>query len=143
MTPAALARLHALCFTYPRPWSEPEFASLLAGTGAFLVSDPQGFALGRAIAGEAELLTIAVAPCARRQGLGRQLLDQFLDAARHHGSAIVFLEVAADNTPALTLYRHAGFAECGRRSGYYAGPGARKTDALVLSRAVGDAVPEI
>jgi ribosomal-protein-alanine N-acetyltransferase len=143
MTPAALARLHALCFTYPRPWSEPEFTSLLAGPGAFLVSDPQGFALGRAIAGEAELLTIAVAPCARRQGLGRRLLDQFLDAARQHGSAVVFLEVASDNAAALALYRATGFAECGRRADYYAGPGPRRTDALVLSCVVGQGLPEI
>jgi ribosomal-protein-alanine N-acetyltransferase len=142
MSPASLARLHALCFTYPRPWSEPEFANLLSGTGAFLVSDPQGFALGRAIAGEAELLTIAVAPCARGQGLGRHLLDRFLDDARQQGSAVVFLEVASDNAPALALYRAAGFAECGRRSGYYAGPGPRKTDALVLSRVLSEALPE-
>ena len=143
MTPAALARLHALCFTHPRPWSEAEIASLLSGNGAFLVDDPQGFALGRAIAGEAELLTIAVAPCARRQGLGRQLLDQFIDAARAQGSGVVFLEVAADNAAALALYRGAGFAECGRRSGYYSGPGPRRTDALVLSRVLDGALPDI
>lgn len=142
MSPASLARLHALCFTYPRPWSEAEFASLLSGPGAFLVGDPQGFALGRAIAGEAELLTLAVAPCARRQGLGRRLLDRFLADARTQGSAIVFLEVASDNAPALALYRSAGFSECGRRSGYYAGPGPRKTDALVLSRALDGTLPE-
>ncbi len=143
MTPAALARLHALCFTFPRPWSETEFASLLGGTGAFMVSDPQGFALGRAIAGEAELLTIAVAPCARRQGLGRRLLDRFVAEARQLGCSTVFLEVATDNAVALTLYRAAGFAECGRRAGYYTGPDKRKTDALVLSCVLGEALPEI
>ena len=143
MTPAALARLHAEAFTTPRPWSEVEFASLLSGTGSFLVAEPQGFALGRAIAGEAELLTIAVADQARRGGIGRRLLTAFLKEAAERGSATVFLEVAADNAPAIALYRAAGFAQTGRRRGYYAGPGGHRIDALVLSRAMTGPAPEI
>ena len=143
MTPADLASLHAESFVTPRPWSETEFKALLAGAGSFMVTETAGFALGRAIAGEAELLTIAVAQGRRRQGLGRRLLVRFLAQARDMGSTVVFLEVAADNAPALALYRRAGFAECGRRSGYYVGPGQSKTDALVLSRVLDDALPGI
>ncbi len=143
MTPAALARLHAAAFTTPRPWSEAEFASLLAGLGAVLVSAPEGFVLGRALEGEAELLTIAVAPDARRRGIGRHLLKQFLRDAAAQGAGTVFLEVAEDNAAALALYRAAGFTEAGRRRGYYRTPEGRAVDALVLRRDTGEAAPEI
>lgn len=143
MTPADLARLHAAWFTTPRPWSETEFASLLDGQGAFLVTDPQGFALGRALAGEAELLTIAVAPEARRQGVGSRILRRFLDMAEDKGAATVYLEVAADNLAAITLYRGAGFAEAGRRKAYYRMPDGERIDALVLRHPATDNAPEV
>lgn len=142
LTPADLARLHAQSFATPRPWSELEFAGLLAGNGAFLVAEAQGFALGRAVAGEAELLTLAVAPEARRRGMGRRLLAAFLVQAAMRDCRTVFLEVAADNVAALALYRAAGFADAGRRRGYYAGPGGQKIDALVLSCQPATAVPD-
>lgn len=128
MTPEALADLHRRCFTNPRPWQAPEFASLLSGPGCFLLTRPQGFLLGRAIVGEAELLTLAVAPEARRAGLGRALVQEFADIARTRGAETAFLEVAANNAPALALYRALGWREAGRRRRYY-GP---HLDALVL-----------
>ena len=134
MTPAALTRLHAACFTVPRPWTEAEFAGLLGAEGAILVAEPGGFALGRALAGEAELLTIAVAPGARRRGLGRRLLARFLAEAAARDAAEVFLEVAEDNAPARALYAEAGFAQAGRRRGYYLAADGATTDALVLRR---------
>ena len=73
MTPDALASLHKLCFVTPAPWDAASFAGFLADPLAFLlVEGDAGFLLGRAVAGEAELLTLAVAPEARRRGLGRQ-----------------------------------------------------------------------
>lgn len=92
--------------------------------------------MGRVIADEAELLTLAVAPPARRQGLGRGLLAHFLDEARRRGATRAFLEVAADNGPACALYQAGGFAEDGRRRGYYRGPDGVVVDALLLSRAL-------
>lgn len=127
--PRALAALHAAAFTVPRPWTAEELAALLAHPGAVLAAAEQGFALARVAADEAELLTIAVAPAARRRGLGRQLLARVLTAAAGRGARSVFLEVAADNAPARALYAMAGFAEAGRRRGYYGG-----ADALVLRR---------
>ncbi|MDO5530331.1 MAG: GNAT family N-acetyltransferase [Paracoccus sp. (in: a-proteobacteria)] len=121
MAPAELARLHAACFTLPRPWTEAEFAALIAAKGAFLLThEGAGFLLGRAIASEAELLTLAVAPEARRGGIARGLLARFAAAARRAGAESAFLEVAADNAPALALYQSAGWREAGRRRGYYA-----------------------
>jgi ribosomal-protein-alanine N-acetyltransferase len=143
MTPADLARLHAAAFASPRPWSEAEFANLLGGSGTLLVSAPEGFALGRALAGEAELLTIAVARAARRQGIGARLLRDFLAEAAACGAGTVFLEVAEDNAAARALYRAAGFAEAGRRRGYYLMPDGCRTDALVLRREGNRPAPDI
>ena len=142
MTPADLARLHAASRIAPRSWSEAEFASLTGGAGAVLVADPQGFALGRALVGEAELLTLAVLPDARRQGVGRHLLDRFLQQVAGQGATATFLEVAQDNAAALALYRAAGFAEVGRRKAYYCMPDGQRVDAIVMRHATGVAPPE-
>jgi ribosomal-protein-alanine N-acetyltransferase len=139
VTPAALAALHARAFTTPRPWSEPELAALLADPLVFLlVEGDAGFLLGRAVAGEAELLTIAVAPEARRLGLGRKLVSRFIYQARLRGAESAFLEVAEDNAAARGLYLAAGFAEAGRRRGYYRTPEGQAVDALVLARPLQD-----
>ena len=130
MTPAELAALHAVCFTTPRPWSKAEFAALLATSGALLLTSDHGFLLARVAAGEAELLTLAVAPAARRTGEGRDLVRRFVVAAEGLGATVAFLEVASDNPAAQALYRATGWHEAGRRRGYYA-PGI---DALVLRR---------
>ena len=142
MTPADLARLHARCFTVPRPWSKTEFETLLAAPTTVLTSQPGGFALGQVMADEAELLTIAVAPEDRRRGLGHRLLAAFLTDCAARGAATVFLEVDAGNVPALALYHSAGFLEAGRRRAYYHAPNGISTDALVLRRAAGHLPPE-
>ena len=140
MTPVALAALHARSFTTPRPWSEGEFAGFLADPLVFLlVEGDAGLILGRAVAGEAELLTIAVAPEARQRGLGRKLVSRFLYQARLRGADSAFLEVAEDNAAARTLYTRSGFTEAGRRRGYYRTPGGRLIDALVLRRMLTEA----
>ena len=135
-TPADLAALHRRCFTHPRPWTAREFAALLAGHGAFLCGGAEGFALGRALAGEAELLTLAVPPEARRQGRGRALLAAFEAEALDREAAIAFLEVADDNAAARALYRGAGYVEAGRRPGYYATSRGGRVDALLLRKAI-------
>lgn len=135
----ALADLHARCFTTPRPWSAAEIAGLMLDPLNFTLIEgeaaaPTGFLIGRTIADEAELLTVAVAPEARREGLGRKLLLRFEDAARARGAATAFLEVAADNAPAQALYATRGFAQTGLRKAYYHHPDGQSVDALVMGR---------
>ncbi len=138
MTPRALSLLHGRCFSSPPPWSEADFAAMLADPLVFLlVEGDAGFLLGRAVAGEAELLTLAVAPESRRLGLGRRLVARFLYQARLRGAALAFLEVAAGNAGAVALYDSAGFAVAGRRRGYYARPDGGREDALVMARDLG------
>lgn len=132
MTPDSLTAIHAQCFSRPRPWSADEFARLLADPACFLVDLPEGFALGRVVVDEAELLTIAIMPQHQGKGLGRELLASFLAGAWARAAQTVFLEVAEDNAAARALYRRAGFAEAGRRRGYYSGTDGAKTDALIL-----------
>ena len=122
-----LATLHGLAFDHP--WTASEIAGLMA-LGAFALMADQGFILIREAPGEAEVLTLAVAPTARRQGLGRALLEA---AIARLGPAELFLEVAADNIAGIALYRVAGFEQVGVRRGYYARPGG-KVDALMLKR---------
>lgn len=132
--PEALARIHAACFSVPRPWHAAEIADLLRQPQNFLLSETAGFLIGSALLGEAELLTLAVDPDHRRQGIGARLVAGFLDEARARGAERIFLEVAADNAPAIALYRRAGFTDAGRRRGYYHSPDGAAVDALVLSR---------
>jgi [ribosomal protein S18]-alanine N-acetyltransferase len=135
VTPEALARLHALCFQTPPPWSEADFAGLVSDPLVFLlVEGDAGFLLGRSVADEAELLTLAVSPAARRRGLGRKLVARFLYQARLRGADRAFLEVAATNATAIALYESAGFGRAGHRRGYYRTPAGERLDALVLAR---------
>ncbi len=112
----------------PRPGRPP--TPSLPHEGGGRRPDSAGFLLGRILAGEAEVLTLAVHPDARRRGIGRDLLARFLARAAAGGAARAFLEVAEDNPGALALYAAAGFAAVGRRRGY-AAPGV---DALVMAR---------
>ena len=92
-----------------------------------------GFILIRVVADEAEILTLAVRPQARRHGLGLSLVEQAAQTAAEHGAARLFLEVAEDNAAARSLYARAGFETAGRRPRYYARANGPAVDALLLS----------
>lgn len=130
--PSVLAALHAEAFA--APWSEAEFSDLLAQPGVFAVVESGGFILIRVVLDEAEILTLAVRPSARRQGLGGRLVGRGAVAAARGGASRLFLEVAEDNAAARALYDRAGFRQVGRRKAYYAAADGGRTDALVLAR---------
>lgn len=120
-------------------WSADTMRSELAGPhGYYLVAVPvdgeeriDGYAglLAPRGGGEGDIQTIAVAPRARRHGLGRALMLALIGEARHRGATEVFLEVRADNPAAQTLYRTLGFEEIGVRPRYYQPDGV---DAIVM-----------
>lgn len=141
-TPEDMARLHGRCFATPRPWSAPEISQLLTDPQVFALREPLGFLIGRSTAGEAELLTVAVAPEARRQGIGARLVEGFLAEAEARQSEVAFLEVAEDNASAIALYLSLGFAPAGRRRAYYRTPLGAPVDALVMSRPLSPASPQ-
>jgi ribosomal-protein-alanine N-acetyltransferase len=132
MTPVELARRHAASFTTPRPWTSHEFQDLLASDLIHLIAGPFGFALIRIVTDEAELLTIAVDPDMRGQGHGTHLMQTALGTAQSHGASEMFLEVASDNQAACALYQTLGFAQIGKRSGYYKHPDGQISDAISM-----------
>jgi ribosomal-protein-alanine N-acetyltransferase len=137
-----IARLQARGFY--RGWPREDFAAYLADperTPAYVACDAKrrivGFAMLRLAADEAELMTIAVEPKWRGKGVGAALLEAGLSDLLMSRATRMFLEVAADNAPAIALYRRRGFAEVGRRDGYYPRPDGTPATALVMSRNLG------
>ncbi len=129
-----MAALHAQCFALPPPWTAAAFASALTQPANFVLLESESFLIGRAVAGEAEVMTLAVAPQARRRGMASRLMVRFVYQARLRGAEEAFLEVAEGNTAAIALYTRFGFTPAGRRRGYYHGPDGRVVDAIVMRR---------
>jgi ribosomal-protein-alanine N-acetyltransferase len=128
---AAMAAIHHTAFPRGEAWRTDAIALQLALPGVIGWLDRRGgMILARVAADEVEVLTLAVAPAARRRGLGTRLLDAAMTLATSRGACTAFLEVSISNTAARTLYARAGFTPTGRRPRYY----ADGTDALVLRR---------
>ncbi|HEY0525646.1 MAG TPA: GNAT family N-acetyltransferase [Stellaceae bacterium] len=119
-----VAALHAACFPED-PWSPQAVADVLAMPGAsgWLAYGadgmPAAFLLALSLVPEVEILSIGVAPVARRRGLARRLIELLVELARQRGAREVLLEVAEDNAAARRLYAQAGFEPIGRRPNYY------------------------
>jgi ribosomal-protein-alanine N-acetyltransferase len=141
----ALATIHALAFAADgRAWSGTEILALIGDPAVGLClarrspprfggpGAPAGFALWRVAADEAEILTVAVLPEARRRGLGAGLLTACEDAAHRRGAARMFLEVSEANIAARALYGGAGYAETGRRKSYYLRADGSRADAITM-----------
>nr|AYJ09234.1 esterase [uncultured bacterium] len=128
---AALAGLHGQSFE--TPWDTAAFEALLIQQGVFGICHEDGFILCRTVLDEAEILTLAVNPTARRSGLGLRLVEAAAGLAARTGALRLFLEVAEDNPAARGLYARAGFKAEGRRKAYYARKDAPAVDALILS----------
>ncbi|RZJ28966.1 MAG: GNAT family N-acetyltransferase [Brevundimonas sp.] len=126
-----LAALHATAFD--APWDAAAFVALLDQPGVFAVERANGFILMRAVADEAEILTLAVRPDVRRGGEGTRLVAEGVAAASLAGADRVFLEVAEDNVGARALYARIGFVEAGRRPRYYSRADGSRADALLLA----------
>ncbi len=140
MTPQEMARIHAASFqSAPRPWSLAEIEDLLTAAGTTVFTEPHGFLMLRRTGPEAEILTIAVHPDQRRQGIARRLMQQMAGFAAANGIAQVFLEVSARNPAARALYEQQGFVQCGERKNYYHDHNGNKITALVMQRDIGDA----
>ncbi|MBM1634638.1 GNAT family N-acetyltransferase [Sulfitobacter mediterraneus] len=135
MTPARMAQLHRAAFLRERPWSDKEFSDLTQSRFVRCFDHAFGFALTRTLAGESELLTLAVDPDHQGKGIGQELLQNWLDSLPE-GTETAFLEVASDNQPAINLYQKFKFIEAGRRAAYYSRSNGTKADAIVMRRAV-------
>jgi ribosomal-protein-alanine N-acetyltransferase len=111
-------------------WSRADYAADLEGWVAQEEGAVVGFLVARRFADELEILIVAVAPQARRKGIGSGLVQQALQWGRALGATRAFLEVRASNKAALLFYDAHGFRVTGRRARYYVDP---VDDALNLS----------
>lgn len=130
---ALLAAIHATAFPPGAAWDADTLGTLLRLEGAFaLRAGEDGFILARQTLDEAEILTLAVRPAARRAGIGAALVATALCAVGAAGAKAMFLEVAEANEAAIRLYAAAGFTRIGLRRDYYA-PGSH---ALAMRRSL-------
>ncbi len=119
-------------------WTSPQCAGLLPMAGVWLSlarqdEDVIGFALGRIVASEAELLLLAVRRSSQGKGVGQMLLDRFASVAASKGAEQLHLEVRQGNH-AISLYSRNGYREVGRRRNYYNGRDGQLFDALTLAK---------
>ncbi len=139
-----IAALHARLFD--PPWDGESIAQLIEhpAAAAFVaqVREPKtlagpktlvGFVIGQIAADEAEILSVGVAPEWQRRGIAHHMIEGLVRAAQRAEVRRLYLEVAADNTAALRLYKGLGFAAAGRRKAYYRRPGGQPVDAVVLA----------
>ncbi|AOL95275.1 GNAT family N-acetyltransferase [Porphyrobacter sp. LM 6] len=96
---------------------------------------PAGFVLSRHVLDEEELLLIAVAPEARRRGIGAALIEHLFAAARGRGITRIFLEMRRGN-PAIHLYLKFGFEPIGERRNYYRMENGERIDAITFGRTI-------
>ena len=134
--PALLARLHAECFD--DAWDEAAFDAFLRDpqTFALIAGEDDAFILVRVAADESEILSLGTRADVRRTGFARSLVRAGAIEAHRRAAERMFLEVAADNEAALTLYQVAGFRAVGHRPGYYVNEDGAIVDAVILSAAL-------
>lgn len=128
----AIAAIEEVCFSHP--WSLAALEGELAQSDARMVCALYGekvaaYGSMRMVLGEASIGNIACLPDFRGQGAGGRVLDALIACAKEAGMERLLLEVRPSNTAAIALYRGRGFAELGRRKGFYRDP---TEDALMM-----------
>ncbi len=125
-------------------WNEGQCRSMLSlmNTHLMLAGTTEGgqtffcgFCIYRMVAGELELLMIAVEPEQQHDGIGRMMIQQLITNARANEVEAIFLEVRSSN-PAQHLYRKLGFERIGHRKAYYTGSDGKKHDAITYRRKI-------
>jgi [ribosomal protein S18]-alanine N-acetyltransferase len=137
---AAVEAVMAAAFDprFGEAWTRGQCLGVLAMPNVWLTlaeldGTVSGFALARLVVDEAELLLLAVAPPARRRGVGAALLRATLAAAQAREATSLFLEVRRGNV-ATELYLREGFSKIGERRGYYRGRDGQQHDAQTFRR---------
>lgn len=113
----SLWAIHTQCFN--KPWSLHNFQEILKLPTTFGFCQNEGFILCSIVAEDIEILTFAVLPQYRRQGIGLRLIKSLQDFAIQQHKKHIFLEVNATNHAAYSLYKKARFMQTGLRKNYY------------------------
>jgi ribosomal-protein-alanine N-acetyltransferase len=122
-----------------RPWSESSFRGELRNPFSRLNvlrqgDEVAGYICYHILFEELFILNLVTAPCFRRQGVARRLLDAAISEARGDGVKKAFLEVRVSNLAATSLYASFGFQKSARRKKYY----SDGEDGLVMERSLSD-----
>lgn len=142
-----MSDLHAACFAAHEVWTSSAFADLLSlpttyARGIFEADKLRAFALIQFVAGDAEILTLATAPEARQRGLAREILQSLQEELAPLGFEKWLLEVAADNSGALSFYQRLGFQTDGERRNYYKRLEGDAVNAILMSKPAGRQAPD-
>lgn len=130
----AVAQLETVCFS--DPWSITSISSevdnplslwIVALDGEKVV----GYVGSQSVLGWADMMNLAVSPDYRRLGIGERLVNELTLQLKDNNVSCLTLEVRQSNSSAISLYTKLGFAEVGRRPGYYHNP---REDALILRK---------
>jgi ribosomal-protein-alanine N-acetyltransferase len=129
-----IEELERACFS--APWSEESLRAELSNPLALWLCAVSGETVlgyigSEMVPDEADMMNLAVAGEARRQGIAQALLSGLLSELRKHGIVSLSLEVRESNLPARALYETNGFLQVGRRKNYYFNP---REDALILRK---------
>ncbi|MEL6860729.1 MAG: N-acetyltransferase [Pseudomonadota bacterium] len=137
-----LAALHHAAFPPGQAWGEDAFADLLklAAVRCFALRQADqllSILLVQHMAEQAEILTIATDPAARRKGYAKILMDLAAKDLQPKGAQTWLLDVAADNAGAIAFYEKLGFARDGQRPRYYKRLEGQRVDAILMSMPMG------
>jgi ribosomal-protein-alanine N-acetyltransferase len=114
--------------SFTTPWTRKMFEAELNGNpfARILAARRRGEVLGYLcfwlVFEELRLMDLAVAPSARRRGIGRALVAQALHFGRERGASRAVLEARASNEAAHLLYAEFGFRRVALRASYYSEP---------------------
>ena len=116
------------------PWSVESFRGALRSMNQiFFVVDDEGTIAGYCgmlcVAGEGQILNIAVDEQYRRRGLATEMMRALISYGIDHGISLFTLEVRESNEPAVRLYNSCCFVATGRRRDYYTNP---REDAILM-----------
>lgn len=134
-----MAQVHGTAFPDEQTWGAQQIEDLLCQTSVRARAirqqgQIQSFLLVQTVADQAEILTLATAPSARRRGLAAALLADTESLLSRDGVTTWLLDVAEDNSGAVAFYRSLGFKADGRRAKYYKRPAGIRVDAILMSK---------
>ncbi|MFQ5542777.1 MAG: ribosomal protein S18-alanine N-acetyltransferase [Nitrospiria bacterium] len=116
--------------SFPYPWTERMFISEIYDNPcsfSYVVKDVisgkiVAFLIMRKLLDELHLMSLAVHPESRRQGIGEAMIRKALSTGTEKGMEKVILEVRASNIPAQALYQKLSFVKIAIRKKYYIKP---------------------
>lgn len=117
------------------PWSPGNFSDSIKAGYVCQVLEQKDTLMGYGIMirspEEAHVLTLGIAADWQKKGLGKKLLQHFIECAKEQAAKSIFLDVRESNHGAAQLYKRMGFHQIATRKGYYPAMCGRE-DALVM-----------